>query len=345
VAPARPPVLTPALGVVLSGPAASIGATARSFEAAGVDSLWTGEYFQSGPVRAAVIGAATERVAVGTHVLQAFARSPLATALAATELQELTGGRAVVGLGSQVPAANHRWHGASVPRPLAAFDDYVRAVRLLLATPGDERCVHRGPQVAFDVPPLRHRTTQAPPPLWVGGAGPGTVGVAAGVAHGLHGHLLWTPAHVASVVRPRLAAEGAPDMPVTVARMAAPATVPGGRIDLARRLAHYMVTPAYQPLLDAQGLAIDREALRDAVVTGDDARIVPAVEPHLDRFCVTHPAELAEQLEAATRHGVAGVILVAPADPARPEATAAYESELLDLVTEARAVIRRGGAG
>jgi alkanesulfonate monooxygenase SsuD/methylene tetrahydromethanopterin reductase-like flavin-dependent oxidoreductase (luciferase family) len=58
-----------------------------------------------------VLGAATTGPIVGTHVLQAFARSPLATALAAADLQEFSGGRFVLGLGSQFPAANRRWHG------------------------------------------------------------------------------------------------------------------------------------------------------------------------------------------------------------------------------------------
>src|SRR5579863_6913688 len=90
-----------AVGVTVQGPMRSLAGLAYRLEQAGVDSLWTGDYFQAGLVRAAVLGAATSRALVGTHVLQAFARSPLATALAAQDLQELTGGRFILGLGSQ----------------------------------------------------------------------------------------------------------------------------------------------------------------------------------------------------------------------------------------------------
>ena len=101
-----------AIGVTVQSPMQSLAGLARRLERAGVDSLWTGDYFQSGLVRAAVLGAATSGALIGTHVLQAFARSPLATALAAQDLQELIAGRFVLGLGGQFPVANHRRPGA-----------------------------------------------------------------------------------------------------------------------------------------------------------------------------------------------------------------------------------------
>jgi alkanesulfonate monooxygenase SsuD/methylene tetrahydromethanopterin reductase-like flavin-dependent oxidoreductase (luciferase family) len=156
------------LSVTLMGPPSSLAATARRFEEAGADAVWTGDYFQSGLVRAAVIATATQHAQVGIHVLQAFARSPLATALAAQELQALSGGRFVLGLGSQVPAANRRWHGVQQPKPVRALADYVGAVRALFSTPADETCTYRGPFFAFDVPPFRSPRPPGPPTAWPG---------------------------------------------------------------------------------------------------------------------------------------------------------------------------------
>ena len=218
-----------AIGVTIQGPMPSLAGIAGRLERAGVDSVWTGDYFQSGLVRAAVLGAATSRALVGTHVLQAFARSPLATALAAQDLQELTGGRFVLGLGSQFPVANRRWHGITVERPVAALREYVAAVRALLAAPADESVRFDGEQFRYRVPPFRGTTTWPPPPVWIGGAGPATVQLAADVADGLAGHLLWTYSYVRDEGRPVVQAR---PLPVTVPRLVGSRTVPGALDDL-----------------------------------------------------------------------------------------------------------------
>ena len=196
--------LAAAIGVTVQGPMQSLAGLARRLERAGVDSVWTGDYFQSGLVRAGVLGAATSAALVGTHVLQAFARSPLATALAAQDLQELTAGRFVLGLGSQFPVANRRWHGVTVERPVAALREYVAAVRALLAAPGDESVRFDGEQFALPraAVPRHDGAAGAAGVDLDAAAGPATVRLAADVADGLAGHLLWTYSHVRDEVRP-----------------------------------------------------------------------------------------------------------------------------------------------
>jgi alkanesulfonate monooxygenase SsuD/methylene tetrahydromethanopterin reductase-like flavin-dependent oxidoreductase (luciferase family) len=321
-----------AVSVTLLGPPASLGSSARAFERAGVDGLWAGDYFQSGLVRATAIVAATERVRVGTHVLQAFARSPLATALAARELAGLSAGRFVLGLGSQVPAANRRWHGVEIERPVAGLGDYIAAVRALLDTPGDRPSHYEGSHFSFDVPGFRPVSELLPVPLWVGAASPASVRLAAGVADGLAGHLLWSYRHVQQKVRP-----AAGELPLSVARVAAARTVPTWRADLVRTLAHYLVTPAYGPMLAQQGVQLDRDALLDAVRSGDADACHALVAPYLPWFTVTDPDELAHHVTAAGANGVDEVVLVAPSDPANPPRTERHERELVQLISRWRA--------
>jgi luciferase-like monooxygenase len=318
------------VGVTLQGPPNSLASLAVRLEASGIASLWTGDYFQSGVVRAALLAAATTRSQVGTHVLQAFARSPLATALAAQELQVLTGGRFVLGLGSQVTEANRRWHGAAVDRPVAALREYIRAVQTLLDTPGDATAEFTGKRFAYRVPPFRPAAQVPRTRIWVGGAGTATVGLAAEVADGLAGHMLWTYGYVRHRIRPRVGA-----LPVTVARLVAPNTVPGARIGAFRRLAHYLVTPAYQGVLEQQGVAIDRTRLLAAIRAQDDVAIVRLVGPYADNWCLHDAEELARHRALAAAHGVDQLMLLVPADPAYPARTACYEQGLAQLLTEA----------
>jgi alkanesulfonate monooxygenase SsuD/methylene tetrahydromethanopterin reductase-like flavin-dependent oxidoreductase (luciferase family) len=325
--PIEPPPA--AIAVTLQGPMRTLAPTARRLEAAGVRSIWTGDYFQSGLVRAAVLGAATVNASVGTHVLQAFARSPLATALAATDLQELTGGRFVLGLGSQFPAANLRWHGVAADRPVAALREYVAAVRALLAAPGDESVSFEGQQFGYRVPPFRGATA-LPPPVWVGGAGPAMVRLAAEVADGLAGHLLWTYAHVRGEVRPVLRARG---IPLTVPRLVGCRAVPGAHADVLRALAHYLVTPGYEKLLVRQGTDLDRASLLAAVRDHDAETISQLVEPYAGHWCIRDAGELASHQALAAAHGVDQLMLLVPGGAADPARVAMHERALADLLT------------
>jgi alkanesulfonate monooxygenase SsuD/methylene tetrahydromethanopterin reductase-like flavin-dependent oxidoreductase (luciferase family) len=310
----------------------SLAGIARRLERAGVDSLWAGDYFQAGLVRAAVLGAATSGALVGTHVLQAFARSPLATALAAQDLQDLTGGRFVLGLGSQFPAANRRWHGVTVERPVATLREYVAAVRALLDTRGDVGVRFDGDQFRYVVPPFRGTTAQQPPPVWVGGAGPATVRLAADIADGLAGHLLWTYSHVRGEVRPALAARS---LPLTVPRLVGSRTVPGAHQDLLGRLAHYLVTPGYEKLLARQGIAIDRGRLLNAVRERDAGTIGAIVGPYAGHWCIRDGADLARHRALAAAHGVDRLMLLVPADAGDPSRVVGHERALADLLEAA----------
>jgi alkanesulfonate monooxygenase SsuD/methylene tetrahydromethanopterin reductase-like flavin-dependent oxidoreductase (luciferase family) len=318
-----------AIAVTLQGPMRSLAPMARRLETAGARSLWAGDYFQSGLVRAAVLGAATVNASVGTHVLQAFARSPLATALAATDLQELTGGRFVLGLGSQFPAANRRWHGVAVERPVAALREYVAAVRTLLAASGGESVSFDGQQFGYRVPPFRGATALPPPPVWVGGAGPAMVRLAAEVADGLAGHLLWTYAHVRDEVRPVLGACG---IPLTVPRLVGSRAVPGAHADVLRALAHYIVTPGYEKLLVRQDIDLDRARLLAAVRHHDAKTISRLVEPYAGRWCIRDAAELARHQALAAAHGVDQLMLLVPGGAADPARVEVHERALADLL-------------
>lgn len=166
-----------AIGVTVQGPMQSLAGLTRWLERAGVDSVWTGDYFQSGLVRAAVLGAATSGALVGTHVLQAFARSPLATALAAQDLQELTAGRFGRDAGSVsriVAPYAHHWcirDGAELARhrALAAAHGVDRLMLLVPADAADPARVTAHEQALADLlaagdPPGLGPEASSPPP-------------------------------------------------------------------------------------------------------------------------------------------------------------------------------------
>src|SRR5918998_6201551 len=82
----------------------SAGGTARAADALGFAGLWTSETRHDAFLPLAIAAEVTEKIALGTSIAVAFSRSPMTVAQAAWDLQDLSGGRFILGLGTQVKA-------------------------------------------------------------------------------------------------------------------------------------------------------------------------------------------------------------------------------------------------
>src|SRR3954452_12414842 len=123
----------------------------------GLDSVWVAEAWGQDAVSVlGVLAARTERIALGSALMQIPARPPTATAMAAVTLDVLSGGRMRLGLGVSGPQVSEGWYGVPFRRPLARTREYVEVVRAALERRG----------------PLRHDGREYQIPL-AGGAGGG----------------------------------------------------------------------------------------------------------------------------------------------------------------------------
>ena len=106
----------------------------REAEALGYRSVWTSEAYGSDAVTpAAWILAQTERLTVGTALMQMPARTPACAAMTALTLQALSGGRFVLGVGPSGPQVVEGWHGVAYGKPQARLREYVSIVRRIVA--------------------------------------------------------------------------------------------------------------------------------------------------------------------------------------------------------------------
>ncbi|MFD8497825.1 LLM class F420-dependent oxidoreductase [Amycolatopsis sp. NPDC059657] len=122
------------LGYWSSGPPADALETIKEAEALGFDSVWTAEGYGSDAFTPlAWWGASTERIKLGTNIVQMSARTPTATAMSALTLDHLSGGRFVLGLGASGPQVVEGWYGQPYPKPLARTREYVEIVRKVIA--------------------------------------------------------------------------------------------------------------------------------------------------------------------------------------------------------------------
>ena len=100
----------------------------------GYESIWTAEAYGSDAVTpAAWILAQTDRIKVGTAIMQMPARSPAMAAMTAMSLAELSGGRFIVGLGASGPQVVEGWHGVPYGKPVSRLREYVRIMKQIFA--------------------------------------------------------------------------------------------------------------------------------------------------------------------------------------------------------------------
>jgi F420-dependent oxidoreductase-like protein len=103
----------------------------------GYHALWTSEAWGSDAITPlAWIGAQTERIGLGTAIMQMPARTPAMTAMTAMTLDQLSGGRMLLGLGMSGPQVVEGWHGVSYAKPLGKTREYVAIMRQIFARRG-----------------------------------------------------------------------------------------------------------------------------------------------------------------------------------------------------------------
>jgi F420-dependent oxidoreductase-like protein len=120
-----------------AGPPPGVTDSVDEAERLGFDSMWTSEAYGSDALTPlAWWGARTQRMRLGTAIVQISARTPAATAMAAITLDHLSGGRFMLGIGASGPQVVEGWYGQPFPRPLARTREYVSVVRRILAREG-----------------------------------------------------------------------------------------------------------------------------------------------------------------------------------------------------------------
>ncbi len=106
----------------------------KEAESLGFDSVWTAEAYGSDAVSPlAWIGAQTTKIKLGTAIMQLPGRSPANTAMTAMTLDQLSGGRFILGLGTSGPQVVEGWHGVPFSKPLSWLREYIEIVRKIFA--------------------------------------------------------------------------------------------------------------------------------------------------------------------------------------------------------------------
>ena len=172
-----------------------LGDLAREAERRGIDRLWAPELYRSASVPLAVAAASTQRIELATGIALAFTRSALVLALEALDLDELSGGRLVVGLGAGVRRLNERWHAVPYDPPVRRMREVVAGFRELVAALSERRDARsEGRFVDLEVVGYRrpHPVLRPRIPVWLAAVQRGMAALAGEIADGLLDHPVTT---------------------------------------------------------------------------------------------------------------------------------------------------------
>jgi F420-dependent oxidoreductase-like protein len=310
-------------------------ALAVAADQGGLDSVWTAEAWGSDAVSlCGYLAAKTERIALGTALMQIPARPPTATAMAATTIDVLSGGRFRLGLGVSGPQVSEGWYGVKFARPVSRTREYVEIVRMALS---GQKVEYHGREFELPLPdglgkPLRllAEPIQKPIPIYLGATGPKAVELVGEIADGWLPFMV-DPADPSSLMDPLdagLAKAGRTraDLDVGVAvGMGMSEDLDEARNAVRPLLAFYLGAMGakeknfYVDLADRAGFGDAARAVQDAFLSGDRAGAVGLVPDELlDRLCIVcRPSELDDHLARFAGAGI-NTLLIVPCGPDRP---------------------------
>ncbi len=291
----------------------------------GFHSAWTAEAWGTDAVTPlAWLGALTERIRLGTAVMQIPARTPANAAMTAATLDLLSGGRFILGLGNSGPQVVEGWHGQEWGKPLEKLREYVAIVRAAIRS---ERLEHHGTH--FDIPltggtglgkplQLMVRPVRADLPIYLAAISPRAVELAFEIGDGWL-PIFWSPERAHEVFpldRRRPGFEIAPSV-----RVALGDNIAAQRESLKEYFAFYIGGMGaksqnfYNDLAVRYGYEAAARTIQDLFLEGKRDQAAAAVPDTLvDEFALVGPRERIRDRLSAWRESGVTTLLVATRD-------------------------------
>ena len=289
-------------GIILGSPTIEGQmATARRAEAAGFESVWTTEFFNAhGLVRLAAVATATERVKLGTAIAYAFMRTPMLAASAAMDIDEISGGRMILGLGSGTERMNREWYSMPFDDPPAPrIKDAIGLIRAAVEAQKGGGLNYEGPYYQVKIPVYgRGRAARESIPVCLAAVNKGMIRAAAATADGLIGHPVFTRKYIQESVLPVLEGSNCEMLPYVITAVAD--STEQARNEARGQIAFYYTTRLYHTILEPHGWKAQGEAIANAYRQGDFAAMNAAVTDEMvDEIAIAGtPDEVRDQLKA-----------------------------------------------
>lgn len=275
---------------------------ARAAEEAGFDAVWTAETAHDAYLPLAIAAEHTTRLKLGTSIAVAFPRSPLAHAMLAWDLQALSGGRFMLGLGTQVRAHNERRFGIKWEKPVKRLREMIQVIRASWDTfQNNARPSFKGEFYEFTLMtpffnpgPIEHPEI----PIYIAGVNELMCRLAGELCDGFHVHPFHSVKYLNHMVLPNIDAGAKKSgRDAKACKLSTSAFVIVGdsaeerkkmEAPAKQQIAFYASTPQYKAVLDAHGWGDTQAQLNDKARAGDWGGMANLItDEMLDVFAVT----------------------------------------------------------
>ena len=288
-------------------PLADMVRLAQQAEGAGFDSVWTIEFFnRNGFVAVTAMAAATQRIRVGTGIAYAFMRTPMLDASAAMDIDELSNGRMVLGLGSGTKGMNEYWYSVPFSQPIGRMREAIDLIRAFWSCAEGQPLRYKGDFYTIAIPQFERRFAVRPRiPIYLAGVNRGMLGLVGEVADGWVGHPIASRQYIDEIARPTMAASASKagrsldDLELSSYIITAVNNDRAAAIRMAKhQIAFYATVKSYDIILDLHGFQEQARAIREAFKTIDIPRMVDAVtDDMVDAMAIAGtPEECRDQL-------------------------------------------------
>ena len=297
-----------------------VPAIAKAAEQAGFDALWTQETQHDPFLPCALAAEHTTKLNFGTAIAVSFARSPANLAYTAWDLAAQSGGRFILGIGTQVKAHIERRFGMPWPESVTGkLREQILAIRALWDSwQNGTKLNFRGEYYKltlmspfFNPGPLSLTSASSPKdgrvesliPIYIAGVNTGLAKLAGEICEGFHVHPFNSPRYLSEVMLPAIE-EGAKKTgrrreDVMVSVTAFVATSPEEQNFARAQLSFYASTPSYRAVMDFHGWGEAAVKLSEHAAKGEWTEMPMLItDEMLDAFClVTDEKELASGLK------------------------------------------------
>ncbi|MCD2195811.1 LLM class flavin-dependent oxidoreductase [Actinomycetospora endophytica] len=297
-----------------TGPMANVPRMAQRADAAGFDATWVYEVYRNPFTMLGTCALSTERATLGTGLAAALPRSPFETANAAADIDEMSGGRMLLGIGTGVPEFLRRFHSTDASHPLGRMSEYIEVLRRsfdYLNTGDAEK--FEGKHYRFDpltLNPWGVRELPRPQvPIALAAMGPKLLELCGRKADGWLGYFA-TPEFLQESVTPRIAAgadkagRSLSDVETTVFTICC--VHPDRDVAMARarrQVGFYVVHPVSDPVVELHGLGEQVGELRGRLRSEGLAAFEHTPDELVEILSITGTPEEARQ-KAARYEGV-----------------------------------------
>jgi probable F420-dependent oxidoreductase len=285
-----------------------VPALASAAEEVGLDGLWTQETQHDPFLPCTLIAEHSTRLHFGTGIAVSFARSPANIAYTAWDLAAQSGGRFILGLGTQVKAHIERRFGQPWPEsPVKKLREQIQVIRLFWdCWQNGTKLNFRGEyyKITLMSPFFQAGAIEHPKiPIYIAGVNTGLAKLAGELCEGFHVHPFHSVRYVREVILPAItegaAKESKKREDVSVSVTAFVATTPEEMNFARAQISFYASTPSYRPVMDLHGWAATAEKLSAHAARGEWAEMPMLITDEiLNEFClVTGEGQLTDELK------------------------------------------------